>query len=218
MQAPRDTGRAGRPRNTQLDTALLDATLAVLDDVGYARLTLEEVARRAGTTKPSIYRRWPSRQHLVLAALARQLGDVAVPDTGCTMCDLAEGISVFVATFRRMPPDVLGSLLADCAAEPDLRAHLMASLFTPPRAAVEQMLVHARQRGDLREDVDLDLAVDILGSLVHYRVLFGHAPITTREIETTVETLLQGIASDYPRLLAHSREMNGGSPTHSLHS
>ncbi|MQA87326.1 MAG: TetR family transcriptional regulator [Streptosporangiales bacterium] len=198
--------RAGRPRNLQIDTAVLDATLAVLDESGYGHFTLEEVARRAGTTKPAIYRRWPTRQRLVLAALARRLGEADAPDTDCTLCDLAEGIIVFVAAFQRMPPDVLGPLLADCAAHPELRADFMTTLFDPPRTAVRQTLTRAIARGDLREDLDLELTLDLLGSVVHYRALFGHAPTTEAEIERAVETLLQGIAVDYPALLKHSRQ------------
>jgi AcrR family transcriptional regulator len=60
---------------------VLEATLATLDETGYGRLTLERVARRAGTTKPAIYRRWPSRQQLVLAALGQRLSDARAPDT-----------------------------------------------------------------------------------------------------------------------------------------
>ncbi|SFB36514.1 transcriptional regulator, TetR family [Amycolatopsis marina] len=222
MQSPRRTAeplaRAGRPRDSQIDLAVLDATLAVLDQSGYGRFTLEEVARRAATTKPAIYRRWPTRQRLVLAALARRLGETPVPNTGCTLCDLDECISVFVAAFRRMPPDVLGPLLADCAADTELRADFMTTLFDPPRAAVKQTLTHAISRGDLRADVDLELTLDLLGSLVHYRALFGHAPITDAQIERTVETLLQGIATDYPTLLAHSRQLSGAPDVHQLHT
>src|SRR5512132_3097766 len=89
--------RVGRPRDRQIDAAVVDATLVVLDEVGYGRLTLEEVARRAGTTKPAIYRRWPSRQRLVLAALGRRVGEARAPDTGCTLCDLDECLTLFVA-------------------------------------------------------------------------------------------------------------------------
>jgi AcrR family transcriptional regulator len=130
------SARAGRPRNPEIDAAVLRATLAVLDELGYGRLTLEEVARRAGTTKPAIYRRWRSRQRLVLAALGRRLGGAEAPDTGCTLCDLDECLKVFVAAFRRMPPDVLGPLFADCTDDPELRAAFMTTLFEPPRAAV----------------------------------------------------------------------------------
>jgi AcrR family transcriptional regulator len=213
-----ERSRAGRPRNDWIDPAVLDATLTVLDEIGYRRLALDEVARRAGTTKPAIYRRWPTRQHLVLAALAQRLGEIPVPDTSCTLCDLGECLSVFVAAFRRMPPDVLGTLLADCAALPELRKEFMAMLFAPPRAAVEQTLRRAIDRGDLRADVDLELTLDLLGSIVHYRALFGHAPTTETEIERTVETLLQGIATDYPALLEHSRQLAAEPRTHQLHA
>ena len=93
--------RGGRPRDPAIDAAVLDATLAVLDEVGYGRLTLEEVARRAGTTKPAIYRRWPTRQRLVLAALESASACARAPDTGCTLCDLDECLKLFVAAFRR---------------------------------------------------------------------------------------------------------------------
>jgi AcrR family transcriptional regulator len=208
----------GRPRDPAIDAAVLEATLAVLGESGYARLTLEEVARQAGTTKPAIYRRWPSRQRLVLAALARRLGAARAPDTGCTLCDLDESLKVFVAAFRRMPPDVVGPLFADCAGDRELRATFMATLFDPPRAAVRETLVRAHERGDLRDDVDLELVLDVLGSLVHYRALFGHARTSDAEIERAVEALLHGIANDYPSLLEHSREVSGASRLHRLHA
>jgi len=210
--------RVGRPRDPGIDAAVLSAALAVLDDDGYGRLTLEEVARRAGTTKPAIYRRWPSRQQLVLAALEARLGEMRAPDTGCTLCDLDESLKLFVAAFRRMPPDVIGPLFADCAGDRDLRAAFMSTLFDPPRAAVKETLERAHERGDLREDVDLDLILDLIGSLVHYRALFGHARTTNAEIERAVEALLQGIATDYPRLLEHSRQMSANSKLHHLHA
>jgi len=210
--------RVGRPRDPLIDTAVLTATLAVLDESGYGGFTFERVARRAGTTKPAIYRRWPTRQRLVLAALAQRLGDAQAPDTGCTLCDLDECLKVFVATFQRMPPDVLGPLLADCAGDPDLRAAFMTALFDPPRTAVARTLDQALARSDLREDLDRDLTLDLLGSLVHYRALFGHAPTSDTEIEHAVEALLRGIATDYPTLLEHSRRMAGDPQLHHLHS
>src|ERR687887_2476741 len=152
--------RAGRPRDAQIDAAVLGATLAALDESGYGRLTFEEVARRAGTTKPAIRRRWPRRQQLVLAALSARLGKASAPDTECTLCDLDECLKVFVAAFRRMPPDVLGALFADCAGDRELRAAFMTALFDPPRAAVKETLDRASARGDLRPDVDLDLILD----------------------------------------------------------
>jgi AcrR family transcriptional regulator len=197
---------------------VLDATLAVLDQGGYGRLTLEEVARRAGTTKPAIYRRWSGRQRLVLAALSQRLGEARAPDTGCSLCDLDEGLKLFVAAFRRMPPGMIGPLFAECVGDRELRAAFMTALFDPPRAAVRETLDRAYARGDLRDDVDLDLILDLIASFIHYRALFGHAPTSDVEIERAVEALLQGIATDYPRLLEHSRQIIGDPKLRHLHA
>jgi AcrR family transcriptional regulator len=208
----------GRPRDPQIGAAVLDATLAVLRRSGYGRLTFEEVARQAGTTKPAIYRRWPSRQRLVLVALGRRLGAARAPDTSCTLCDLDECLRIFVAAFRRMPPGVLGPLFADCAGDRELQAAFMSTLFEPPRAAVRETLERAHARGDLRDDVDVELILDLIGSLIHYRALFGHAPTSDVEIERAVEALLRGIATDYPALLEHSRQTRGHPKLHPLHA
>ncbi len=208
----------GRPRNPLIDEAVLAATLRLLDDVGYHQLTLDAIAREAGTNKPAIYRRWPSVHHLVLAALGARLDDAATPDTGCTLCDLNEGINVFIDTFAQLPADVLGPLHADCSAHSALRAVFMATLFEPPRAAVAQMIDRAIARGDLRDDVDRTLMLDLLGSLVHFRTLFGHAPTSAGDVERAVEVLMRGAAQDYNALLEHSRRMAGDPQIHPQHS
>lgn len=140
------------------------------------------------------------------------------PDTGCTLCDLNEGINVFVATFRRIHPDVLGALLADCAADSHLRAAFMTTLFDPPRAAVAHMLDRSINRGDICGDIDRTLILDMLGSLVHYRAVFDHAPISDLEVERAVEVLMRGIATDCPKLLAHSRRISGDPQVHPAHT
>lgn len=211
-------GSPGRPRDLRIDAAVLKATLDVLGESGYGGLTLEAVAHRAGTSKPAIYRRWSSRQQLVLSALAQRLGNVVVPDTGCSLCDLDECLKVFVGAFRRMSPELIGPLFADCAGDGELRAAFMTALFDPPRAAVREALQRAQARGDLRDDVDVGLVVDLVGSFVHYRALFGHARMGDVEIERAVEALLRGIATDYPRLLEHSRQVAGDPKLHLLHS
>ncbi|SDP52929.1 transcriptional regulator, TetR family [Actinopolyspora xinjiangensis] len=217
-QSDSTPSHSGRPRDPQIDMAVLEATLTVLDESGYGQLAIEEVARRAGTTKPAIYRRWSNRPRLALAALATRLGGVETPDSGCTICDLTEGLNVFVAAFRRIHPDVLSPLLADCTADSRLHDEFMTTLFDPPRAAVARMLDHAVARGDLRADLDRGLILDMLGSLVYYRALFGHAPTTESEVDHAVEALLRGIATDYPALVEHSRQLTGDPQTHNTHA
>jgi AcrR family transcriptional regulator len=195
--------RTGRPRDPHIGDAVLAATVEVLSQVGYARLTLEEVARRAGTTKPSIYRRWRSRQQLVLDALGRTIdsGEARLLDTGCVACDLAGGVGVFLTAFRRMPPGVLAALLTDCAGQ--LRTTFMTRLFEPPRQTVGEIVDRAKARGDLRADLDRELAVDLLASLVYYRALFGHAPTDPEDLTAAVTALLQGLAENYTQPPGH---------------
>ena len=214
----RERSPAGRPRDPQIDAAVLKATIAALGQSGYGGFTLEDVARRARTTKPAIYRRWGNRQRLMLDALGTAARRGRPPDTGCTLCDLDECLKLFVGAFRRLPPDVIGPLWADCAEDRELRAAFMSAVFDPPRAAVRETLERAHASGDLRADVDLDLVVDLVGSLVHYRALFGHAPTSDVQIERAVEALLQGIATDFPALLEHSRRTGGDSKLHHLHA
>jgi hypothetical protein len=94
----------------------------------------------------------------------------------------------------------------------------MTALFDPPRAAVSETLERACARGDLRDGVNLDLILDVIGSLVYYRAVFGHAPTSDVEIERAVESLLEGIAGDYPSLLEHSRRAGGDPKLHRLHA
>lgn len=178
----------------------------MLDAEGYQGLAIEDVARRAGVSKPAVYRRWSNRQELALAELRRRLADVEPPDTRCTLCDLHEALSLFSQTFARVGAASLASLLADSARDRELRSDLISALVEPQRRAVHHTLVTARDRGDLCPDLDLSLTVDALSSLVFYRQLFGPRPLDAAEIEDAVATLLRGIATDYDALVAKSLE------------
>ncbi len=199
----------GRPRDAHIDEAVLDAVSVILEESGYRALAVEQVAKRAKVSKTAVYRRWPNRQSLVLAELRRRLGEVETPDTDCTLCDLNEALGLFARTFRRMGPEFFSPLLADCSADPELRTTFMETLFDPPRDAVYDTLSLALQRGDLREGIDLTLTVDTLASLVHYRLLFGHAPVSETAIEQAVTSLLSGLARDFDALEAKTASHTG---------
>lgn len=196
----------GRPRDTQLDAAILDAVSGLLNEVGYVNLAVEQVAKRAGASKAAIYRRWPGRQYLVLAELQRRLGQLPDVDTGCTICDLNESLGLFADAYRCMGTDLFAPLLSECSDDPALKKTFMVTLFDPPREVVSATLRRAVDRGDLRRDIDLSFTVDALASFVYYRLLFGHAAVTAVEIENAVESLLSGLATDYADL--HRRAAN----------
>lgn len=208
----------GRPVDPTISKAALRAALEVLDEKGYGNFSLDDVARRAGTTRPALYRRWPRRQNLALDALAQRLREVDSPDTGCTICDLNEAIGAFFATVEGLRPDTLPALLADCADDVGLHGQFMATLLDPARSAVSRTVEVAVARGDLRKDLDVSLTLDWLAAWVYYRFMFSRAHTDASAIEVAVETLLKGIATDYPSLLAHSRELARRTEVHGIHS
>lgn len=206
-EVPEVKGPGGRPRSRQIDDALITATLEILNEQGYPGVSLEAVAKRAGTSRPAIYRRWSGRTPLVLAAVAARLDIPTPPDTGCTLCDIDESFNVFLAAYRTIRPEVLSALYADCAPDPELRTQYLATIIEPARTAVGHTLDRAVSRGDLRETIDRDLLLDIVGSLVHYRAMFSPEHLRDAEAGHAIEVLLQGAAVDYPALVAHSESL-----------
>ncbi|MET8684907.1 TetR/AcrR family transcriptional regulator [Streptomyces sp. NPDC004732] len=193
---------AGRPRDTRLDEAILTATQELLEEGGYPGLTMEAVARRAGTTKPAIRRRWPSRQHLVIAALADTMGTAPTPDTGCTHCDLIEGIDTLSRAFGgSLGRRTLPALMAELADDPALDRVFAETIFHPRRATTEAALRRGIERGDIRPDADIDLLLDMLGATTYHRVLFGHLRVTDSLAHDVVMTVMGGAAT--PSWRAH---------------
>lgn len=199
--------RSGRPRDERIDRAVIDATVALLNEVGYAKLTFEAVAARAATSKPALRRRWPSRAHLVVDALAAVVGTAPTPDTGCTRCDLVEGIGTLGDAFpAKIGRTVLPALMADLAEDPVLDRVFLERYFHPRRATTAAALRRGIERGDIDPGADIDLLLDLLGAPVYYRVLFGHLPVNPGTAEQIVDTLLQGIATPTWRHAHHEPE------------
>lgn len=198
----------GRPRDARIDSDVTAATLELLDSGGYFAVTVGEVARCAGTSRPAIYRRWSGRPALVLSAIESRLDTPAPPDTGCTLCDLGDSLSLFLDAYRTIRPEVFGALYSECVNDPELHRRYLHAVIEPSRKAVGETLRRAVGRGDLRADVDIERMLDIIAAFVHYRALFG-AHLDDAEAERTIETVMRGAATDYDALLAHSRAMDG---------
>jgi AcrR family transcriptional regulator len=212
------TTAAGRPRDPAIDAALLAATVETLREGGYAGFALEKVAARAGTTKAAIRRRWPVRQQLVIDALASVLVTPPVPDNDCTRCDLHQSVRLLAEVLeRRLPPGVLAPLIADCAADPALHLRLVDTLVQPSRGAAAVAVRRAVDRGDLLPDVDPELFVDLLASVVYQRALFGGAPVDEPAAVRLVDLLLRGVAVDFDRLVRISRLPRGDRRGHHHH-
>ena len=152
----------GRPRNAELDEALLTATRRQLAEFGYVGLSLAAIAHEAGTTRPAIYRRWRSKEALVESAMASFPTDKALPPGTDPFRDLVAELT----DFRRgvsMPGrlSLVGTML-QATTEPNARESYRARVIAPRRARLRSILERAISQGDLDADADLEIALTML--------------------------------------------------------
>lgn len=186
--------RPGRPRDARADEAILDAALEVLAEVGPARFTVDEVAARAGCGKATIYRRWRSRGALLLDTGHHRLGlRVTDPDTGSVRDDLVTMLGELARKMRdTLAGKVMPAVVAEAAVNPEMRA-VLAAFVHDRRKPAFNAISRAVARGELPDDTDVDLVLDLLGGLVYFRVMLADDPPDDAVVATVVDTVLAGI-------------------------
>lgn len=186
----------GRPRDPATDRRILDATLRLLGRDGFARMSLDAIAAEAGVTKPTIYRRYQSKAALAAAALAA-LGASRDRTSPAPMGDLRADLAAQLRHFRRgvsRPYGValVGTVLAEEQETPELLALYREQIVAPRRQLFRRILEGARERGEVRTDADLDLAVNALVGAFYAHYLAG-GPFPDDWDERAVDTVLRGI-------------------------
>ena len=202
MRDPRK--EAPRRRGAPVVERVLDLTLEELARVGYHRLSVPEVAERAGLNKTSVYRRWPTKGALVAASLARALGhDATLPDTGTLRADMLAFVYA-AAAWAESPVGrgVTRTLLAD-GDDAEVRAFVGVLAATPGPAPI---FARARARGELPDDADVALTMTVIaGALLQHAVL-EQQPLTRAFVERLVDFALRGLGVREAR--------QGSSPRH----
>lgn len=188
--------RPGRPRDPKADQAILQAALRLLADQGYAGMSVERVASEAGVGKTTIYRRYSCKADLVVAALRMVREDLGPPpDKGDTRADVVEMILQSSLAFGQGPGFALvGALLVEESRSPELLALLRERLIHPRRDEVLAVLQRGVDRGEIRRDADLEIAVQAMVGAMFMRHIFG-TPESRGLIERTVDTVWQGLAT-----------------------
>jgi AcrR family transcriptional regulator len=170
--------RRGRPRNPAVDESILAATLTLLGEAGYAALTMEQVAARAGVGKASLYLRWPSKVALVAEAIQRGRPDLVpeIPDTG----SLSGDMSAFLADLVR-PRDpgalALPAVAGEAASNPEMREAFRRGVSKTMADRVRVILQRAVDRHELPAGTDLDLLSLLPQALLQqYRLTYEERP------------------------------------------
>jgi AcrR family transcriptional regulator len=167
-----------RPRvEGDREQEILDAALEVLGEVGYDRLTMDAVAHRAKASKATLYRRWNSKATLVVDALASQKTTPPVPDTGDLRTDLLAAFCGMGGLTDHDTTSTLGAVITAVSTDPEFASEFRRQVVGPKARVSRLVFEQARDRGELRDDVDLDIVVPALAGIVLHRVfLFGEQP------------------------------------------
>jgi AcrR family transcriptional regulator len=196
--APRRGGAregAGRPRRPGVEEAVFTTTLQLLGTHSYGDISMENLADRAGVSRTSIYRRWPSKAAVVAAAVSSlYLDEVEVPDTGTLSEDL---VALLSESYRLMADGsgrVLERLVRESGQKPELVEVVRSILYTR-RRLYSTMLNRAIARGELPPEVDQELLLDLLLGPLWFRLLLSGAPITAQSARSVVELVLRGAVS-----------------------
>lgn len=162
---------------------------------GYDAFSIEEVARRAHVAKTTLYRRWPTKDHLALAIVAQIQEEIMPLDTGDIRADLTRWTQTIAGELTRVnrAAGVVPELVAAAARHPEL-GEALRGMFGRRRAVAALFIQAAAERGELRADIDPLLLIDQLAGALYYRVLITGQPIGEAYVRQLVHATLDGVA------------------------
>lgn len=185
--------RPGRPRSAARDDAILDAALDLLAHDGYARMSMDGIAARAGVSKATLYLRYRGKSDVATAALARLRAVHERAPTGDIRADLIarlEGALAYASAPSVMP--LVGTCLAEEHRTPELLALFRERSIAPRREMLRAILAVGIDRGEVRADADIEATVDLILGAYIGRHLAGRAA-STGWAAAVVDTVLSGI-------------------------
>jgi AcrR family transcriptional regulator len=191
---PTEVRRRPGGRSARVRAAAIAATLAELAESGYAALSLERIARRAGVNMTSLYRRWGSRERLVLEAMLEQVGrHVSVPDTGSLRDDLlALAVTAAANSARPEVAAMARAVAAQAPHDPELAAANEA--FWAERLALDAAIVErAIERGEIDAATEPTQVIESVLGPIHLRLLLTGRPVNRSFLERTVDTVVDGV-------------------------
>ena len=203
MQSRTPASRTGRPRSAAADTAILAATRAALVELGWSKLTLSDVATRAGVAKTTLYRRWAGKNELVVDAVAELFDELTLPDRGSLAADIEGVVLQFAAILAR--PEARSGLMAvvsESTRDEALRERIRDSIVDRQKRLVLAGRARAQARGELPPESDageaartVDLIFDMVAGAVVHRTLVSAEPADEEWVHGFTRVLLSGLSA-----------------------
>ncbi|OBJ98602.1 TetR family transcriptional regulator [Mycolicibacterium fortuitum] len=197
---------ASTPRRTSGGPVLLDDVTAAIEAaffeelaaVGYGRLSVDAVAKRAGVGKAAIYRRWKSKQDLAVDLVTKvAVAAIDIPDTGTLRGDIRAYLqNGREALTHRLARTIIPDLLAEAARDPDYSATIAGQIREPRRLKAAQLFERARQRGEIADDADIDVALDTIGGALYWRQSVMQIDADDDYLDRLTDAILTLVAAD----------------------
>lgn len=184
-----------RPRDPDIDDRVLRAAAELLAERAYADLTMEAVAERAGVGKPAIYRRWPNLTHLAYAVHARATMPHELPDTGTFVGDLRVLLTGLADQASRIDRDLLADQYAEMIRDPAFADTVRATTMDPLRDRATRVYERARERGEVRDDVDPRAVMRDISGFIVLRTALLHQPPDEQVFDAFLDRLVNGVVA-----------------------
>jgi AcrR family transcriptional regulator len=186
----------GRPRSEGARRAILQAANELLEGVGFAAVTVEAIAERAGVSKATVYRWWPNKAAVVMDGfLSTVSSEVPFPHTGHAREDIRLHMRGLTEAFSGKIGRTVAALIAEGQANPGLAEALRSRWLSVRRAEAREILELGIARGELREDLGPEVAVDVLYGPIYYRLLVGHAPLDADFADALADYVFAGLGA-----------------------
>ena len=191
-----DAPQRGRPRSHRAHQAILAAASDLLLTRGLSAVSMDTVAERAGVSKATIYRWWPTKESLALDALFTEWSVVqpAVRDTGSLRSDLVSLIRPWARLVASRPyGPVIAQLVAAAQADPVFAVEYRQRFVEPRRELARAALQRAVERGEIPAGTRMEVALDLIYGPIYHRLLHGHGPVNDRFVKEAIDMALDGI-------------------------
>jgi rhodanese-related sulfurtransferase/AcrR family transcriptional regulator len=199
-EATAEPVRRGRPRSEKARQAIVEAAVELLLVRGLAAVSMDAVAERAGVSKATIYRWWPSKETLALDALYHEWAAATIhpeaPSGGPLRLELLSALRPWIEVITdRAYGCAFAALLAEAQADPAFGSEYRARLFMPRREHITAIFTRAIGRGEIASDTHIELALDLIHGTLMHRLLNGHAPLDEPFVDDVVDAVLAGLVS-----------------------
>jgi AcrR family transcriptional regulator len=193
--------KRGRPRSEKARLAILQAAAELLLDRGLSAVSMDAVAERAGVSKATIYRWWPTKETLALDALFNEWAAAtpAIRDTGSLRGDLLALLRPWARLAGSRPYGrVIAALITEAQSDPVFAAEYRARFVEPRRGQAREVFRRAIERGEIPADTKVEVALDVVYGPLYHRLLHGHAPLNDRFVRDVVDMAMAGIMRGGP--------------------